>query len=180
MKRPCLPLPTIQAATTKILPTKCLNIAKPRIFCPPKITRYTVYKIIIPCYTHALTVPTVPDFEQQVHRCQLSRILSNEIAPMHEHFPLYSTFEQNSLSSCSLKLCMDIIPAQEKQPRKSGTFEVNSTFRTGHRTEQMHCSIVILFAMLVLAWHIIVSIYRITRMFCEHQQTLRWNKIRKT
>ncbi len=42
MKRPCLPLPTIQAATTKILPTKCLNIAKPRIFCPPKITRYTV------------------------------------------------------------------------------------------------------------------------------------------
>ena len=38
MKRPCLPLPTIQAATTKILSTKCLNIAEPRIFCPPKIT----------------------------------------------------------------------------------------------------------------------------------------------
>ncbi len=32
----------MQAATTKILPTKCLNIAQPRIFCPPKITRYTV------------------------------------------------------------------------------------------------------------------------------------------
>ncbi len=43
MKRPCLPLPTIQAAITKILSTKCLNIAEPRIFCPPKITRYTVY-----------------------------------------------------------------------------------------------------------------------------------------
>ena len=48
MKRPCLPLPTIQAATTKILSTKCLNIAEPRIFCPPKITRYTV---AIPVYT---------------------------------------------------------------------------------------------------------------------------------
>ncbi len=34
MKRPCLPLPTIQAATTKILSTKCLNISEPRIFCP--------------------------------------------------------------------------------------------------------------------------------------------------
>ncbi len=34
-------LPTVQAATTKILPTKCLNIAEPRIFCLPKITRYT-------------------------------------------------------------------------------------------------------------------------------------------
>ena len=42
MKRPCLPLPTIQAATTKILPTKCLNIAEPQIFCPPKFTRYTI------------------------------------------------------------------------------------------------------------------------------------------
>ncbi len=28
---------------TKILSPKCLNIAEPRIFCPPKITRYTVY-----------------------------------------------------------------------------------------------------------------------------------------
>ncbi len=35
-------LPAVQAPTTKILPTKCLNIAEPRIFCPPKITRYTV------------------------------------------------------------------------------------------------------------------------------------------
>ncbi len=43
MKRPCLPLPAVQAATTKILPTICLNIAEPQIFCPPKITRYTVY-----------------------------------------------------------------------------------------------------------------------------------------
>ncbi len=43
MKRPCLPLPAVQAPNpTKILPTKCLNIAEPRIFCPPKITRYTV------------------------------------------------------------------------------------------------------------------------------------------
>ncbi len=42
MKRPCLPLPAVQAPTTKILPTKCLNIAEPRIFCPPKITRYMV------------------------------------------------------------------------------------------------------------------------------------------
>ncbi len=32
----------VQAPTTKILPTKCLNIVEPRIFCPPKITRYTV------------------------------------------------------------------------------------------------------------------------------------------
>ena len=30
--RPCLPLPAVQAATTKILPTKCLNIAEPRIY----------------------------------------------------------------------------------------------------------------------------------------------------
>ena len=30
----------MQAPTTKILPTKCLNIAEPQIFCPPKITRY--------------------------------------------------------------------------------------------------------------------------------------------
>ena len=42
-----LPIPSpavlpVQAPTTKILPTKCLNIAEPRIFCPPKITRYTV------------------------------------------------------------------------------------------------------------------------------------------
>ncbi len=43
MKQPCLPLPAVQAAITKILPTKCLNIAEPRIFCPQKITRYTVY-----------------------------------------------------------------------------------------------------------------------------------------
>ncbi len=42
-------LPAAQAATTKILPTKCLNIAEPRIFCPPKITRYTV--IGLPIYT---------------------------------------------------------------------------------------------------------------------------------
>ncbi len=48
MKRPCLPCDLVylylqvQAATTKILPTKCLNIAEPRIFCPLKITRYTV------------------------------------------------------------------------------------------------------------------------------------------
>ncbi len=42
MKRPCLPLPAVQAPTTKILPTKRLNIAEPQIFCPPKITRYTV------------------------------------------------------------------------------------------------------------------------------------------
>ncbi len=46
MKRSCLPLPAVQAATTKILPTKCLNIAEPRIFCPPKITRYTVCPVI--------------------------------------------------------------------------------------------------------------------------------------
>ncbi len=42
MKRPCLPLPAVPAATTKILPTKCLIIAESQIFCPPKITRYTV------------------------------------------------------------------------------------------------------------------------------------------
>ena len=42
MKWPCLPLPAVQTATTKILPTKCLNISEPRIFYPPKITRYTV------------------------------------------------------------------------------------------------------------------------------------------
>ncbi len=36
MKRPYLPLPAVQAPTTKILPTKCLNIAEPpQIFCPP-------------------------------------------------------------------------------------------------------------------------------------------------
>ncbi len=35
-------LPVVQTSTTKILPTKCLKIAEPRIFCPPKITRYTV------------------------------------------------------------------------------------------------------------------------------------------
>ncbi len=44
MKRPYLPLPAVQAATTKIYP---LNVSillnhEPRIFCPPKITRYTV------------------------------------------------------------------------------------------------------------------------------------------
>ncbi len=43
MKRPCLSLPAVQAPTTKILPTKCLNIVEPRIFYPPKITRYTVF-----------------------------------------------------------------------------------------------------------------------------------------
>ena len=32
---------SLQAATTKILPTKCLNIAEPRVFCPPKITHYS-------------------------------------------------------------------------------------------------------------------------------------------
>ncbi len=41
MKRPCLPLLAVQAATMKVLPTKCLKMAEPRIFCPPKITRYT-------------------------------------------------------------------------------------------------------------------------------------------
>ncbi len=48
MKRPCLPLPAVQAptTTTKILPTKCLNIAEPQIFCPPKTTRYTLILII--------------------------------------------------------------------------------------------------------------------------------------
>ena len=49
MKRPCLPLPAVQAPTAKILPMKCLNIAEPRIFCPPKITRYTV-AIVALCY----------------------------------------------------------------------------------------------------------------------------------
>ncbi len=34
-------LPTFTSSTTKILPTKCLNITEPRIFCPPKITRYS-------------------------------------------------------------------------------------------------------------------------------------------
>ena len=48
MKRPCLPLPAVQAPTTKILPTKCLNTAEPQIFCPPKITRYAVYNY---CFT---------------------------------------------------------------------------------------------------------------------------------
>ena len=37
-------LPVVQTLTTKILPTKCLKIAEPQIFCPPKITRYTVFK----------------------------------------------------------------------------------------------------------------------------------------
>ena len=32
---------TVQAPTTKILPTKCLNIADPRIFCPQK--NYLLY-----------------------------------------------------------------------------------------------------------------------------------------
>ena len=51
MKRPCLPLPAVQAATTKILPTKCLNIAEPRIFCPLKITRY-IYTVHVYMYMH--------------------------------------------------------------------------------------------------------------------------------
>ena len=34
-------LPTFTSSTTKILPKKCLNITEPRIFCPPKITRYS-------------------------------------------------------------------------------------------------------------------------------------------
>ncbi len=43
MKRPCLPLPAVQAATTKILYTHEMSqYVEPRIFCPPKITRYTV------------------------------------------------------------------------------------------------------------------------------------------
>ncbi len=42
MKRPCLPLlAAVQAPTTKILPTKCLNIAEPRIFCPRKLPAIT-------------------------------------------------------------------------------------------------------------------------------------------
>ncbi len=45
MKWPCLPLPVVQTLTTKILPTKCLKIAEPRIFCSPKIPRYTVLYI---------------------------------------------------------------------------------------------------------------------------------------
>ena len=40
MKQPCLPLPAMQAATTKS--TKWLNIAQPRMFYPPKITGCTV------------------------------------------------------------------------------------------------------------------------------------------
>ncbi len=56
MKRPCLPLPAVQAPTTKILPTKCLNIAEPRIFCPPKITRYTV--------SHHVNNCTIEDSQQ--------------------------------------------------------------------------------------------------------------------
>ncbi len=59
MKRPCLPLPTIQAATTKILSTKCLNIAEPRIFCPPKITRYTVISSASPCVVTNQNKPSV-------------------------------------------------------------------------------------------------------------------------
>ncbi len=54
MKRPCLPLPAVQAATTKILPTKCLNIAEPRIFYPPKITRYTVYVCALYTYIYSI------------------------------------------------------------------------------------------------------------------------------
>ncbi len=42
MKGPCLPLPAVHAPAIKILPTKKLNIAEPRIFCPLKITRYMV------------------------------------------------------------------------------------------------------------------------------------------
>ena len=55
MKRPCLPLPALQAPTTNILPTKCLNVAEPRIFCPPKITRYTV--LVALCYVALASPP---------------------------------------------------------------------------------------------------------------------------
>ena len=51
--RPTIPLPAVQAASTKILPKKCLNnyIAEPRIFCPPKITRYIIQYILLCIYT---------------------------------------------------------------------------------------------------------------------------------
>ena len=48
-KRPCLPLPAVQAANTKILSTKWLNIAQLQMFCPPKITGYTVYVVMLAC-----------------------------------------------------------------------------------------------------------------------------------
>ncbi len=66
MKRSCLPLPAVQVATTKILPTKCLNIAEPRIFCPPKITRYTVVTRTLAtptCVTVGVDVHTTPQGE---------------------------------------------------------------------------------------------------------------------
>ena len=47
MKRPCLPLP---AASTKILYEVTMNIAQPRMFCPPKIIGYTVYSTNIKEY----------------------------------------------------------------------------------------------------------------------------------
>ncbi len=62
MKRPCLPLPAVQAPTTKILPTKCINIAEPRIFCPPKIAHYKVYQLPFwPQYMYMYTSVFVDD-----------------------------------------------------------------------------------------------------------------------
>ncbi len=42
MKRPCLPLPAVQAATTKNIIHKVTKYCQPRMFCPPKITSYTI------------------------------------------------------------------------------------------------------------------------------------------
>ena len=44
----------VQAPTTKILPTKCLNIAEPRIFCPPKITRWHLFPNNVITVTHTI------------------------------------------------------------------------------------------------------------------------------
>ncbi len=72
MKRPCLPLRAVQAPTTKILPTKCLNIAEPRIFCPPKILSAIRYLLLVvgwlsvfgmcPCDTNSLICWKEPPF----------------------------------------------------------------------------------------------------------------------
>ena len=70
MKRPCLPLFAVQAATKKILPTKRLNIAKPQIFCPPKMTRY-IYGITIVLHNLA-SLHSIIDFVHVYTKTHLS------------------------------------------------------------------------------------------------------------
>ncbi len=120
MKRPCLPLPAVQAATTKILSTKWLNTALPWIFCPPKITRYTVlytYTIQLSHY-HTIFIHWGTKWINDIH--------TDCVTCTHDHIPwiikLLYQYKRTPTHLCCAQqyIHMNLIIASFTRPQKGG------------------------------------------------------------